>query len=268
MLYSHYNLLKSIKMTNNLDDFYSERSERFSVYAFKSKAKIIKGKKPDFFKLIKKHSARQAVALDLGCGSGELTLKLSSCFKNIIGIDPFEKYIETAKKNKRRMKIKNITFEVADGKKLPFPKEYFDLVYSSRGPLSSATPFLNEALRVLKKGGLLIEETIGEKDKLELKKIFRRGQNYPFKKTKVKEIQELLKKVNLHTNYIKNFIYFQEIESLNAVINLLDRAPIIPDFDLQKDKKCIGLIQKELLSKNKIVLSAHRLHWISKKIHR
>ena len=164
-------------MKDHHDSFYKKSSKKFKKYEFHGQGKLITGEKPNFFEYLKKFANRDFRILDLGCGSGELTLKLSPFFKEIIGVDPFDDYIKSAEKIKREADIKNVIFKVADGKNLPFKDEYFDIVFSSRGPLSANIDFIKESFRVLKKKGLMIEETIGEKDKIELKKIFERGQN-------------------------------------------------------------------------------------------
>jgi len=245
-------------------DFYKEKGKKYKRY----QANIVhgrhKGNVPDFLKLIKKYSKKNLKALDLGCGSGELTIKLAHNFKEIIGVDFILEYLETAKKDKKRYKIKNIEFIRADAKNLPFDDETFDLIYSSRGPLSANYDFIKESLRVLKKGGLLIEETIGEKDKLEIKKIFGRGQNYPSKNKKMDSVKALLKKGKASLLLYKEYFYYTSFK-VKGIIKLLQRAPIIEDFNLEKDKIFLKKIEEQLMTTEGIILSSHRLHWVAKK---
>lgn len=251
-------------MRNHYDTFYKKSSKKFKKYEFHGQGKLVSGETPDFVGYIKKFANKNFKALDLGCGSGELTLKLSPFFKEIIGIDPFEGYIETAKKQKKEANIQNVIFQLADGKNLPFEDEYFDIVLSSRGPLSANIEFIKESFRVLKVGGLMIEETIGEKDKIELKKIFRRGQNYPIQETKLESVQRLLKQSNMKLIESKHFLFHQVYQSINEVIEILERAPIIPHFDKIRDKKYLEEVNKKLNNKG-IILSNHRLHWVAEK---
>ena len=180
--------------------------KQYNRYKFTSGAKLIKGEKPYFFELLVKNINKDMVVLDLGCGSGELTLQLSRYCKQIIGIDNYAKYINTAKKDKKKRKINNATFKIGDARKLPFKNNSFDLVYSSRGPLSVDADFLQEAKRVLKIKGLLLEETIGETDKIELKKIFQRGQNFPFTFKKQVLVKKLLDKFEIKLTYFESRI--------------------------------------------------------------
>lgn len=247
------------------EKYYQKKSSKYNRYKFSSKAKLVKGEIPNFFDLIKKYSNKDFVALDLGCGSGELALELSYYFKEIIGIDPVKRYIGVAKQDKKFKQIKNVKFIVASGEKMPFDDNQFDLIISSRGPLSSGFVFFREAKRVLKSGGLLIEETIGESDKIELKNIFGRGQNYPPQGAKLDKVKEILNKENFKMLYNKNYIYYQNYNSMKTVINTLSRAPIIPDFNVDKDSDKLEIVKDKLFTKEGIILSSHRLHWVAEK---
>lgn len=253
-----------IDMDNHYDGFYKKSSKKFKKYEFHGQGRLVNGEKPNFFDYLKKFENKDFIVLDIGCGSGELTLKLSPFFKEIIGIDTFEDYIQTAQQEKEEENIKNVIFQVADGKNLTFEDEYFDIVFSSRGPLSANIDFMRESFRVLKKGGLMIEETIGEKDKIELKKIFGRGQGYPTQEKKLESVQKLLKQSGMKLVESKYFLFYQVYPSINEVIEILERAPIIPNFDKIKDKSHIEEINNKL-NKGCIKLSSHRLHWIAKK---
>jgi len=238
--------------------------KKYNRYKFKSGADLIKGEKPDFFQLLVKYVKPDMFVLDLGCGSGELTNELADRCKKIIGIDIDARYIKTAKQDKKSKKLTNIFFKISDARKLPFKKNTFDLIYSSRGPLSASAKFLGEASRVLKTGGFFIEETIGETDKKELKTIFKRGQNFPYQDTKLVLVKRLLPKFKIKLIYSKNFIYYQKFPSLTSIIRVLERAPIIPNFDRRKDQVSIDKIK--LLDKGRgLILSAHRLWWAGQK---
>ncbi len=251
-------------MKDNYDSFYKKSSKKFKKYEFHGQGRLVAGEKPNFFEYLKKFTNKNFKVLDLGCGSGELTLKFSPFLKEIVGIDPFDDYIKSAEKLKKETDIKNVIFKIADGKNLPFEDEYFDIVFSSRGPLSANNDFIRESFRVLKKGGLMIEETIGEEDKIELKKIFGRGQNYPYQETKLELVKKMLAQCGMNLVKSKYFKYYQVYSSINDVIETLERAPIIPDFDKAKDKSYLEEIDRKL-NKKGIKLSNHRLFWVAEK---
>ena len=251
-------------MKDHYYSFYKRSSKKFKKYEFHGQGRLVSGEKPNFFEYLKKFANKNFKVLDLGCGSGELTLKLSPFFKEIVGIDPFADYIKSAEKLKKETDIKNVIFKVADGKNLPFKNEYFDIVFSSRGPLSANIDFIKESFRVLKKEGLMIEETIGEKDKIELKKIFGRGQNYPNQETKLESIKKLLNQSGMKLVESKYFNFYQVYSSINDIVEILERAPIIPDFDKIKDKAHLEEVDKKL-NKEGIKLSSYRLFWVAEK---
>jgi len=253
-------------MKQNYAKFYQKNSEKFKKYQFKTGAKVVKGKKYDFFSLVKHYANKELKVLDLGCGSGELAIQLAPYFKQITGIDLFEKYLLTAREEARSKRISNLDFIKADAKNLAFANDVFDIIYCSRGPLSQNLKLISESIRVLKKGGIVIEETIGERDKLELKKIFGRGQNYPIRQNRSDSIKKLVLKTKAKLIFLKSFIFWQSFPNVEAVIVLLERAPIIPEFNLKKDKAAIIKIQKRLTTNKGIILSSHRLHWAAKKL--
>ena len=251
-------------MKDHHDSFYKKSSKKFKKYEFHGQGKLIAGEKPNFFEYLKKFANKNFRILDLGCGSGELTLKLSPFFKEIVCIYPFYYYIKSAEKFKKAVESKNVVFRVADGKNLPFEDDYFDIVFSSRGPLSANIDFIRESFRVLKKEGMMIEETIGENDKIELKKIFGRGQNYPNQETKLETVKKLLAQSGMKLVESKYFKFYQVYSSINDVVEILERTPIIPDFDKIKDKAHLEDVDKKL-NNNGIKLSSHRLFWVAEK---
>jgi len=80
--------------------------------------------------------------LDLGCGNGRLLEFLRDKRIDYIGVDPSEKLIEEARKkylpqplslkhkDKRKIFLPTIKFQVASGLDLSLPSNYFNKVYS------------------------------------------------------------------------------------------------------------------------------------------
>jgi malonyl-CoA O-methyltransferase len=92
--------------------------------------------------------------LDVGCGTGYLTIKAQESFpqSKIIGLDFAEGMLKVA-----RSKQKDIHWILADGQDLPFSNEHFDIVLSNLAyqwaqPLSRA---FSQARRVLIPKGVL-----------------------------------------------------------------------------------------------------------------
>ena len=89
--------------------------------------------------------------LDIGCGHADFTLQWASKVKEVIGIDLVEEFIHTANLKKYSDTMRFIT--VKQNEKVPFRDNYFDLIYSKKGPWISQ---YQEANRILKPGGIVI----------------------------------------------------------------------------------------------------------------
>ena len=114
--------------------------------------------------------------LDVGCGSGALTIACAKCNPNasFIGVDRWGKEYASFNKplcerNAVAEGVKNVTFERGDARKLDFPDETFDAVTSNyvyhNIPTGDRQAILLETLRVLKKGGVFALHDIFSKSK-------------------------------------------------------------------------------------------------------
>jgi len=97
--------------------------------------------------------------LDIGCGTGYGSAKLLDLdAKRVEAIDRDKEAVAYAE---RRYKRNKLTFRVADALAIPFKKEMFDVVISFEVIEHIKDPhiFIQEAMRVLKKGGVFICST-------------------------------------------------------------------------------------------------------------
>ena len=110
---------------------------------------------------------RDKKVLDIGCfiGYGETRLSLQA--KEIIAIDTDDRVLEFARKNRV---VPNVKFQKVDARRLPFPKETFDIVIAfqllEHIPKNEARSFLSEVKNVLKRKGLLFITTPNRKFRL------------------------------------------------------------------------------------------------------
>lgn len=113
---------------------------------------IVKKTKP-LFKL------KNALVLDVGSSSGEVSSHLSKRVKKIICIDIDRNAIRIGKK--KFADIKNLNFFDFDGNSIPFPPNKFDLIILRRVIECVAKPkkLLEEIFRVLKPKGLVYFES-------------------------------------------------------------------------------------------------------------
>ena len=92
--------------------------------------------------------------LDLGCGTGTLTVQLADVCHKVVGVDSSQSMIKKAKKQ-----FSNIEFKVCDALTLPFENE-FDVVFSNAvfHWISDHDTLLKSIHKVLKPQGLLVCE--------------------------------------------------------------------------------------------------------------
>jgi Methylase involved in ubiquinone/menaquinone biosynthesis len=95
--------------------------------------------------------------LDVGCGSGELSLDLAISVGQVTGIDVEAEEIETARRAAMQAGINNADFQVGDAYCLDLPNDHFDavLAHSVLEALERPTTAVTELKRVLKPGGVL-----------------------------------------------------------------------------------------------------------------
>jgi SAM-dependent methyltransferase len=70
-------------------------------------------------------------ALDAGCGSGTLALRLAGRVRHVVGIDISPSMISLAKKYQAEQQTDNVDFVIADLESLPFGEGTFDFVAST-----------------------------------------------------------------------------------------------------------------------------------------
>jgi ubiquinone/menaquinone biosynthesis C-methylase UbiE len=218
----------------------------------------------EFTEIVKKLLRDHSNALDIGCADGSFAIELSSYAKKITAVDLSPVMIDTAKKSANRA---NLEFIVADAKKLPFSDHTFDLVISRRGPVSEPE-FLEEAIRVTRPGGLLIEITIGEKDAIEFKEIFNKGQSFNNKnKSRYLEIKNRIGLINeVKLRQIHEYYSDAYYPSLEDIVLLLSSTPIIDDFNMNNDQALLQLIEEKYSTVKGIRRTYHRLIWIAEKL--
>ncbi len=85
------------------------------------------------FDTIDKLDLKGGRALDLGCGPGQVAIRLASKYPDmkIIGMDMSDTMLNLARTNAAEKKLDNISFIKGDVKRTPFDDASFDLVYSN-----------------------------------------------------------------------------------------------------------------------------------------
>lgn len=99
--------------------------------------------------------------LDAGCGSGGTALSLAEEAGFAVGLDLDARFAGSGTRLQAEKGIANAAFAQADGTRLPFRDQSFDLVFSHSviEHVASARDYLAECRRVLKPGGVLYLST-------------------------------------------------------------------------------------------------------------
>jgi SAM-dependent methyltransferase len=199
------------------------------------------------------------VLLDLGTGGGKKLLSLADDFKCLIGIDNSEGMITTANKNRNK---ENVRFILCSFDKVPLPDNSFDVIMARHAPFS-----VKEVSRLLKQGGIFITQQVGEKDKINIKEIFGRGQNFGEQSGEAVENSlnefksngyEIVKKERYDaTEYYKD---------MGDILFLLENTPIIPNFDRESDKENLLKFEQEFKSEKGVKTNSERFLLIVRKV--
>lgn len=97
--------------------------------------------------------------LDVGCGSGSITIELAKMIPNgqLTGLDISGAILESAEVHAERAGVSNITFVKGDVHDLPFPDGAFDVVHTHQAVahFQDHARAIKELVRVTKKGGVV-----------------------------------------------------------------------------------------------------------------
>ena len=115
--------------------------------------------------------------LDIGCGNGMTLLENHHRFSSGLGIDNDAEHIRLAKDGLRKAGATNIEFRALNflEERAKLPSESFDFVFSQRGPVGYNSFGIQSALTVLKPGGLIFCEVIGDLHHQETRELFGTG---------------------------------------------------------------------------------------------
>ncbi|AIF42351.1 bifunctional 2-polyprenyl-6-hydroxyphenol methylase/3-demethylubiquinol 3-O-methyltransferase UbiG [Virgibacillus sp. SK37] len=133
--------------------------QRAAFWNARSKKMWDSGSRKDIVDFIKKHIPEDYDMLDVGCGDGYGSFKLTQAGYKVTGVDISSEMIELAKKNNKNA----AAFYQADINQLPFKADTFhgavgiNVLEWTENPVSA----LNEMKRIVKKDGYLCVGILG-----------------------------------------------------------------------------------------------------------
>ncbi|MBI2630195.1 class I SAM-dependent methyltransferase [Candidatus Pacearchaeota archaeon] len=143
---------------NNTEQFYNRIGKSLEGFTNETNKKII-------LREIMKYLNKNQKILDAGCGYGRITIPLAKNGFDVDGIDISSRLIGTANRLKINENL-DIKFTKGDLRKLPYKEKYFDVVLCLWNTFMHFIDYndqrqvLKEFKRILKKGGIIIIETL------------------------------------------------------------------------------------------------------------
>ncbi|MGE7890628.1 class I SAM-dependent methyltransferase [Bacillus cereus] len=186
----------------------------------------VKGKKWDYQDEVLKLINERDIFLDIGTGGGEKALSIAEHLTLLIGIDQSPNMIKTAHLNLSRTSINNCKFFEMDANNIVFPGDFFNVISCRHSHFDAG-----EVYRLLVDGGVFITQQVCQGDKINIKKVFNRGETLSeedgnLQKRYIKELQEA-GFTQVSTYEYDATEYYERPEDL---IFLLKHTPIIPNF--------------------------------------
>ncbi len=139
--------------------------EKWKVYDYTQLIHRLEVAKPLIDRFLKLVNIKESFRiLDIGTGPGTIPIALIKKFKDpfpfyIYGIDPSSYSISIAKKITMYLKLeKKLTFKLGSFEKIPFPRDFFDLITTNAAYNLSINKEkgIDEIKRVIKKNGQVI----------------------------------------------------------------------------------------------------------------
>lgn len=184
--------------------------------------------------------------LDIGCGTAHIIEELSAYSKGsvFVGLDVSPAMLKIAKNNMRKPSVVHLV--EADGLKLPFGDEVFDVVIIR---LAEYSP--KEAYRVLRKKGCFFEYGLGPDANKEIREFFpdrfnRESFFIPKNRGRwKKEACQHLERVGFAIVGVEEHKDVEHYQSEGELMDLIEMVPLVNDFDRTEDRETIGKLAEK-----------------------
>jgi len=151
---------------DHIDKIRSQFTRQAAAYAdtaqardIRSMARLVQLANPD----------SNALALDVACGPGRLTMALGQKVGRAVGLDATDALLQIARSETTALKLNNVSFEQGTATAMPFENDSFDIACCRAAfhHFDQPDKVMAEMTRVVKPNGqLLIIDILGNKDAL------------------------------------------------------------------------------------------------------
>lgn len=249
-------------------DFYDKVAKKFGGYGYGNGTKAqYKSEYPagDPEKIFKEKllelSSKDKTALDIGCADGKFTLSVAPYFKKVYGIDTSRINLDIAKRHNWDERSKNVEYYYQNAKHASFENSFFDIAYCRRGPT-----FYEEYHRILKTKGYYLEIGIGEKDTVELKGVFGRGQGYGTQnQSRLDKDKNEFALLGFTIIFARDYSYNEYYDSISEFDRFLQGVPIFEDYDSKQDGNHLKAYCEKFATPKGILLPRQRVVYVVQK---
>lgn len=134
---------------------------RFAKYYDRFMSRTYQTQYKDILKMMEDELGKDKTVLEIGTGTGNIAINISSHTKKVIACDLSSNMIELAKEKAHAKEIENISFSVQDAYSPDFPENSFDVVVACNmlHVVHEPEKVLSSIRRVLRQDGVLIAPT-------------------------------------------------------------------------------------------------------------
>jgi len=144
---------KPISIENRWDILYESYPEVYDAFASVPK-------EPKIIDVLKEHfEFKDKIVLDIGSGSGDSSFRFSPLSKKVIGLEIEDNMRFIAEQKLKELKLNNVSFRKGTALDISLDDQSVDMSIAITLPLfieSEIRTYINEAIRVTKKGGFII----------------------------------------------------------------------------------------------------------------
>jgi ubiquinone/menaquinone biosynthesis C-methylase UbiE len=164
---------------------------------------------------------KDKIVLDVGAGTGRLSIPISKIAERVCAIDPEEEMLNSLKEKIKKYRIKNIEIKRGTAEKIPYSDNYFDCVICAWIlHYIDYKKTIKQIKRVLKKDGYLVFLDHNGNDDWEKLSIIIDPKNvgmYENRNNKLLKLIEDFHKVK--RKVVNSFIRFPNIDAAKEIIN-------------------------------------------------
>jgi len=189
--------------------------------------------------------------LDIGCGTAHVIQELAANRNGseLIGLDVSKAMLKISKENCGR--FNNVGLIMGDGLNLPFADHAFGIIVTRLSEYS-----LQEAHRVLKKGGIFLEYGLGPEADKEILEFFPERiemDNFFLPKdlkTWKQEVSEPIEKSGFIILDVQDYKEKDFYQSEDELMDLIEMVPLVKDFDRNKDRMLVKRLAEKYKDMN------------------